>query len=384
MAPRDYNYLSLIFVDLELFWVIIEYRKRFLYLGILSIVFLGVKNLTVTIEDVAREAGVSITTVSRVVNDNYPVKIETRQRVEEAIKKLNYRPNPIAVSLVRKTTNTIGVIVPGISNMYFSDVVSGIEKYLKEYDYDVFLVSEVKDAKSEKKYVNKFIDRFVDGLIVLDPKTENIISGFYSDVSKKIPLVLVNGYNKGIDLNFVISIQEKGFCEAMEYLINLGHKKIAFVRGEKSYSYDLKENIYKGYMDRIKSPYIIIDTDDGNTIEVVKNTENKIVEINDRYRIGRDITAFCACNDLMAFGILNGCSNLGLSVPKDASVVGFDNIMISEMSNPKITTVDQNMKTLGKKAAELIVKTIKNENKKPQKVFVDTLLIKRESCALVK
>lgn len=384
MTIRNDTYLSLIFVDLKLFWAIIRYRKRFLYLGILSIVFLGVKNLTVTIEDVAREAGVSITTVSRVVNDNYPVKIETRQRVEEAIKKLNYRPNPIAVSLVRKTTNTIGVIVPGISNMYFSDVVSGIEKYLKEYDYDVFLVSEVKDAKSEKKYVNKFIDRFVDGLIVLDPKTENIISGFYSDVSKRIPLVLVNGYNEGIDLNFVISIQEKGFCEAMEYLINLGHKKIAFVRGEKSYSYDLKENIYKGYMDRIKSPYIVIDTDDGNTIEVVKNTENKIVEINDRYRIGRDITAFCACNDLMAFGILNGCSNLGLSVPKDVSVVGFDNIMISEMSNPKITTVDQNMKTLGKKAAELIVKTIKNENKRPQKVFVDTLLIKRESCALVK
>ena len=85
--------------------------------------------MTVTIEDVAKEAGVSITTVSRVVNDNYPVKIETRQRVEEAIKKLNYRPNPIAVSLVRKTTNIIGVIVPGISNMYFSDVVSGIEKY---------------------------------------------------------------------------------------------------------------------------------------------------------------------------------------------------------------------------------------------------------------
>jgi LacI family transcriptional regulator len=353
-------------------------------LGVLSIVFLGVKNLAVTIEDVAREAGVSITTVSRVVNDNYPVKIETRQRVEEAIKRLNYRPNPIAVSLVRKTTNIIGVIVPGISNMYFSDVVSGIEKYLKEYDYDVFLVSEVKDAKSEKKYVNKFIDRFVDGLIVLDPKTENILSGFYSDVSKRIPLVLVNGYNEGIDLNFVISIQEKGFCEAMEYLINLGHKKIAFVRGEKSYSYDLKENIYKEYMNKIKSPYIIINTDDGNTIEVVKNTENKIAEINDRYRIGRDITAFCACNDLMAFGILNGCSNLGLSVPKDVSVVGFDNIMISEMSNPKLTTVDQNMKTLGKKAAELIVKTIKNENKKPQKVFVDTLLIKRESCALVK
>lgn len=384
MEIRKNTYLSLIFVDLKLVWAIIRYRKRFLYLGVLSIVFLGVKNLAVTIEDVAREAGVSITTVSRVVNDNYPVKIETRQRVEEAIKRLNYRPNPIAVSLVRKTTNIIGVIVPGISNMYFSDVVSGIEKYLKEYDYDVFLVSEVKDAKSEKKYVNKFIDRFVDGLIVLDPKTENILSGFYSDVSKRIPLVLVNGYNEGIDLNFVISIQEKGFCEAMEYLINLGHKKIAFVRGEKSYSYDLKENIYKEYMNKIKSPYIIINTDDGNTIEVVKNTENKIAEINDRYRIGRDITAFCACNDLMAFGILNGCSNLGLSVPKDVSVVGFDNIMISEMSNPKLTTVDQNMKTLGKKAAELIVKTIKNENKKPQKVFVDTLLIKRESCALVK
>lgn len=337
--------------------------------------------MAVTINDVAKEAGVSITTVSRVINGNYPVKQETRQRVEEAIKKLNFQPNPIARSLVCRKTNSIGIVVPSITNMYFTEVVDGIEKYARMNSYDIFLNITNGDAKAEINAVNKFIERYVDGIIVVDPQTENILSGFYNEIVNTVPVVFVNGYHQEIDLSFVISNEENGFKNALKHLNKTGHKNIIFVRGESSYSYDLKENIYKKFIKNIGSREYILTVNAGNSIEVVENTKKAILSISSEIKLGEDFTALIACNDLMATGVLNACLELGIKVPDEFSIIGFDNIILSQMTTPKLSTVDQNMKKLGEKSAEMLLNYIES-GYEADKVLINTKLILRESCRL--
>lgn len=334
-----------------------------------------------TIEDVARESGVSISTVSRVMNGNYPVKKETREKVEAAIEKLNYQPNPLARSLIIKKTNTIGVIVPGITNMFFTEVVYGIEKYAAKFGYDVLLSSSEGKENIERACVNKFREKLVDGIIAADPQTENMKNGFFEKITDEIPLICINGFHENVNVNFVISSEEKGANDELMYLKELGHKNIAFVRGKRSYSYDIKERIYKDHIKSTGASEIIINTAEGNSTDVVNNTEKMIMSLTGKYEFKKDITAFLTCNDLMAVGVLNALRNLDIKVPDEISIAGFDNIIISEMTSPKITTVDQKMRALGETAAQNLINLIKTESKRCSNVYNDAVFIKRESCA---
>lgn len=335
--------------------------------------------MKVTIQNVAKEAGVSITTVSRVINNNYPVKEETRKKVEKAIKKLNFRPNVLARGLIHNKTDTIGVIVPSITNLFFPTVVKGIESVLREQGYSIYLCDTDDKEEEEISYVRSLLARQVDGIIVIDPRTKNIKSGFYEETAKEVPLVCINGYNKGISCNFVLNDEETGAAHAMEYLIGLGHRDIAFVRGEKSYSYDLKEKVYREIMEKYKNNENekIINIGAGNTDETMELTMEKIKKT---FENPSHPTAFFACNDLMALGVINACKKVGLDVPNDISVMGFDNIVISSLVEPKITTVDQNMYALGENAAHILIKNINKKDMNTQKVVLEAKLIIRDSC----
>lgn len=337
-----------------------------------------------TIEDVAKAAGVSITTVSRVINSNYPVKKETKERVQRVIDSMNYRPNPLARGLINKKTNTIGVEIPGMTNMFFTEVLQGIETDIKRRGYDIFVTSTEGDASMEKNCTRKLTEKLVDGIIVIDPQTENMKSGYFEKAASQMPFVFVNGYHENINANFVISSEEKGTRQALESIISCGHTKIAFLRGGTSHSYELKESIYREFMKSIKEEPIIIFAEEGNSIDVVENTSKKIQELSKKYNYGKDITAFFACNDLMAVGIMNGLNALGISVPKDVSIVGFDNIILSQMTVPKLTTVDQNMRLLGKRAAEMIMNLIDTKLLYNNWKYVDTFLVPRDSLIKIK
>lgn len=333
--------------------------------------------MKVTIQNVAKEAGVSPTTVSRVLNNNYPVKEETRLKVETAIEKLNFRPSILARGLISQKSNTIGVVVPSITNMFFPTVVKAIEGVLKGKNYSIFLCNTDNREDEERKYINSLQDRQVDGIIVIDPQTKNIKSGFYEKISNEIPLVCINGYNEGINCNFVLNDEGIGAIEAMEYLISLGHRKIAFVRGEKSYSYDLKEGIYKEILKKYSKYQQIINIGNGNKDDTVDRT----METIQRFLLdGNRPTAFFACNDLMGLGVLNACKKLGIDVPNDISIIGFDNIITSRLVEPKLTTVDQNMYDLGINAAKMLLKYIENQNITKEKKILKSKLVKRESC----
>lgn len=337
--------------------------------------------MSISIKDVAIEANVSISTVSRVLNNNYPVKAETRKRVEEAIKKLNFNPNILARSLVHQNTKTIGVIAPSINNLFFPTVIKGIEHILRTNEYSIYLCDTDEKADEEVKYIKSLLGRKVDGIISIDPNTENIKNGFYENISKDIPLVCINGYSKGINCNFVLNDEVSGAEQAITYLIDLGHKNIIFVRGEKSYSYDLKEDVYKKVLkeNKLLKSKKIINIGEGNSNETVENTMNIIYKKLIANKSKSPI-AFFTCNDLIALGVMNACKKAGSDVPNDVSIIGFDNILISSLVEPKLTTVDQNMYSLGENAANMILDIIKTEDKKSRKIILNTKLIIRNSC----
>jgi LacI family transcriptional regulator len=338
--------------------------------------------MTATINDVAREAGVSITTVSRVLNNNYPVKQETRQKIENAIEKLRYEPNAMARSLITKKTAMIGVVVPGITNLFFPTIVEAIEEYAKTKGYSISLCNTGGDSNAETDVVQKLVSRQVDGLVVIDPTIENLEKEYYEKLSKTVPIILVNGAPSGTKCNFVCYDEEIGASEAFKYLLKLGHKKIAFVRGHKSFSYDIKE---KMYLDMIKDKGLtykkVLNVGKGNKIEVVESTESQVEKL---LLQEERPTAVFACNDLMAVGVINACRKSGVNVPEDMSVIGFDNTLLAEVTHPKLTSVDQNMKQIGHRAALELLDIIENGSQGRKTITLDTKLIVRESCGKIK
>lgn len=330
-----------------------------------------------TINDVAKEAGVSISTVSRVLNNNYPVKEETRIKIEKAIEKLNYKPNMLARSLITKKTSTIGVIVPGITNLFFPTIVESIEDYSKDQGYSIVLCNTRGEALKEKEIIENLMSKGVDGIIIIDPTIDNLKNKYLEDVSMKLPIIIINGSPEGIKGNFICYDEKVGTLEAFQYLLKLGHKEIAFIRGSKSYSYDIKEKIYTDIIEKNNLNYKeILDVGKGNSIEVVENTQKKVEELLLKKN---KPTAIFACNDLMALGSVNACNKLNLNVPYDISIIGFDNTLISNITHPKLTTVDLNMEEIGNIAALKLLEIIEDKNKSI-KYTMETKLIVRESC----
>lgn len=343
--------------------------------------FLKGENMSITINDVAKEAGVSITTVSRVLNNNYPVKEETRIKIEGAIEKLNYKPNAMARSLITKKSSMIGVIVPGITNLFFPTIVEAIDEAVKSKGYSISLSNTEGEAQKELKLVEEHIGRQVDGIIIIDPTIENLKKGVYDKLSKSLPLIIISGSADSNKCSFVCYDEEVGTIEAFNYLLELGHKKIAFLRGHKSFSYDIKQKIYEDIIEKEKLDYEkIVNVGKGNSIEVVERSERKLEALltgDDRP------TAVFACNDLMAVGIINACNKLGIKVPSELSIIGFDNTLLASITQPKLTTVDLNMKEIGARAAAELLDIIENNTKSRKKLILDTNLVIRESCSKI-
>ncbi len=328
-----------------------------------------------TIVDVARAAGVSVATVSRVVNGNYPVKQETKEKVKQAIISLNYVPNVQARELNTRKSSTIGVVVPGLHNMFFAEVIDGIEEAVRQEGFSFLLSCAKNDPEQEMQAINTLVARNVSGIIVISPNTKNISESFYQELVQRVPLVFINGYHRISGVSYVGNDEQLGCQNALEYLKELGHTDIMFVRGANSDSYDIKEETYRKFMAKSRSlrEDYILNIGEGNGVETVDSAMTallaKLPEL-------KPSAVFC-CNDLMAVGALNACKRLGLSVPRDISVMGYDNIALSRLVEPKITTMDQNMFQLGENASRLLLENIRGGQSK--RILLDNTLIVRET-----
>jgi Transcriptional regulators len=335
------------------------------------------------INDVANEAGVSITTVSRYLNNSYPVSENSKRAIQKAIKKLNYKPNAIARGLINKKTNTVGIVVPSITKMFFPEVVKGIADQCKGKGYSIILANSESNPKEEKKMVENFLERQVDGIVIIDPKIESIPSDYYRKINDTLPLLIVNKYFLDDEITFVYNDENNGAYKATEYLIELGHRKILFLCGPpKSYPSRMK---IAGFNRALKDKGEILNCNiEGNYIALndytSENTYKYIKEnMND---IKRYSALFCA-SDLMAFGVIKALKSEGYEVPRDFSVMGFDDISFSSLYEPSVTTMSQKIYRLGEISGNVMIRLIQKEEVARVQVL-DTELVIRDSCMKLK
>ncbi|GCL71244.1 catabolite control protein A [Paenibacillus naphthalenovorans] len=335
--------------------------------------------MTVTIYDVAREAGVSMATVSRVVNNNPNVKPQTRKKVFEAIERLGYRPNAVVRGLASKKTTTVGVVIPDISNSIFSEVARGIEDIANMYHYNIILCNADKKKDKEIRVINTLLEKQVDGLLFMGGAiTEEHIEAFKTS---SVPVVLCATADEQKTIPSVDIDHEKAAYDAVQLLIQKGHRQIAMISGtlqDPTNGYAR----YQGYKKALEEAGIPLREDYvriGNYryesgLEVTKY----FMELDERP------TAIFAATDEMAIGAIHALQDSGLKVPDDVSVISVDNIRMASMVRPQLTTVAQPMYDIGAVAMRLLTKLMNKETKDASELTQVTLphdIIQRNSVA---
>jgi len=331
----------------------------------------------ISIIDVARMANVSTATVSRFINTPEKVKPETREIVQKVINKLDYRPNALARSLIKRNTKSVGILIPDINNLFYPAVVRGAEDRFGSSSYSIFLCNTDKDIEKEQDYINVLLEKRVDGMIIMGTRP---IDGSENEhirmLCRSIPVVLVNDTIVGADLYSVMTDEVEGAYNAVNYLIGLGHRKIAHVTGEID-KYTTYQNKFRGYEMAMREhktafppEYVVADQPypSGGS-----RAAKKLFALEERP------TAVFAASDQLAMGIIKACYECGFKIPDDISVVGYSNISISEDLYPELTTVNQFPYETGAKAAEVMMDIL--EGRHPQKkIILSPELLIRKSC----
>ncbi len=309
-----------------------------------------------SIKEVAKLAGVSVSTVSRALNDTTYVKDETRMRVLEAAKELNYMPNIFAQGLKSNKSNTVALVIPDISNMIFPKITQGVEQVMRKNGYITMLCNTGEDFDVEKKYIQSLSNQKIGGFIFA---TMTKKSSFIYELRKQgIPIVLVERYNDeeidaiGID-NF------KAGYSATNYLIEIGHRKIVFVMGDPQLClYEQRLAGYKKALEdndiEFRDEYVIWESYDSISLySQIKRTFERMP----------DIEAIVASSDPKAFIIMRALRDMGKSIPKDVSIVGIDDVELSALVDPPLTTVSQPLVRLGELAAKKLIAQIRYKEK---------------------
>lgn len=332
--------------------------------------------MAVTIKDVAKLSGVSISTVSRVINDSKPVSPEARRKVLNAIEVLGYEPNEVARSLVTKKSNLIGVIVDDIGNYYVSQIVRGIEEIGRMYNYDIVLCSSYGDADTEIRFLQLLRTKQVEGIILVSEILNDSLVEYIETL--KIQFIYLNRYYDIPELPTISIDNKKASQMMMDYLISQGHKKILYVTQEKDIDMRVEKMKLDAYEEAIKS------------IE----SQNFIYEVNSHrvhggYRMGpdiqklvkdNDITAIYCCQDELAIGLMNYFYDEGIKVPDDISVVGYGDISVAAIYRPTLTTIREPYYDLGAVAVRKILKSLIGDPIDDREIQLPVRLIERNSC----
>ncbi len=329
-----------------------------------------------TIHDVAKQAGVSVATVSRVVNGNYPVRGSTREKVEAAIEALEYVPNMQARELNMRHSTSIGVVVPSFGDPLYSDAVNIIEERLRDRSYSLLVSCSKNNPDQEMTCIRNLIGRNVSAIIDVNPGAANFGRNAYDAVTKRVPMVFVNSRIEMPRTSCIACDDQKGTMDALSHLLWLGHQRILFVRGNLQSDDLIKEGAYRALMEEagLLNEEYIFSIDGGANAETVTNTTKSLLE---RLR-GSDISAIFCCNDYIGLGALNACRRMGKRVPRDISVIGFGNLPIYPYVQPLLTTIDRNINEIGSEAARLLFELLDGSSG-GEKLLIGTTLVERES-----
>ncbi|MEG2246285.1 MAG: LacI family DNA-binding transcriptional regulator [Peptostreptococcaceae bacterium] len=328
----------------------------------------------VTIKDVAKKAGVSISTVSRVINDSKPVTDEVKQKVLDVIKETGYVPNPLARSLVTKKSQLIGVIIPEVSDSFVSELVNGIEEVAKMYNYDILLANTYSDKDQELKSINLLRAKQVEGIVLMSWKVDEEHLDYIQNCG--IPAVYVSKTARNYDVYSVSISNTDATYDMTKYLIDKGHKKIAFIMTSEDDTV-LETERYVGFEKAMKDGNLEINK------ALVKNAGTtydygyeKMKEMLDEGNIPE---AVFVTGDEAAIGALNAICDAGYRVPEDISVAGFNDAKIAAIYRPKLTTVHQPLYDMGAVAIRMVIKMIDKEVLENKKVELPYRIVERES-----
>ncbi|MEH7500640.1 catabolite control protein A [Neobacillus drentensis] len=330
--------------------------------------------MNITIYDVAREANVSMATVSRVVNGNPNVKPVTRKKVLEVIERLGYRPNAVARGLASKKTTTVGVIIPDISNIFFAELARGIEDIATMYKYNIILSNSDQNKDKELHLLNTMLGKQVDGLVFMGG---NITADHVEEFGKSpVPIVLAGSIEESNQIPSVNIDYEEAVYDSIKEFIEKGHKNIAFVVGPLHEPKNTFKKL-RGYQRALEEsgiPYneeLVVEGD--YTYDSGIEAIEKLLEVSDRP------TAILVGSDEMALGVVHGAEDKGYKIPKDFEVITSDNTRLSLMVRPQLTTIVQPLYDIGAVAMRLLTKLMNKEKVEEQIVVLPHRIEHRRS-----
>jgi len=323
----------------------------------------------VTIKDVAKEAGVSPTTVSYVINGTRLVSKETQAKVLQAIEKLGYRPNTIARSLRSKKTYTVGLIVCDLKNPFFAEVLQGIEEQLNEKGYTLLVIDTNYDAKEEERAIEALLSRQVDGAIAVLGGEGNRNLRMFRE--RNIPLVLLDKRAQGEEWADTVLVDNRGGSRRLvEYIFSLGYRRVGIIAGPLTTTTG-RERL-EGYLEALQSFSI--------------SRDDRLIKIGDfrresGYRIALDFLSspsppevIYACNNLMCLGAMEAIREKGIRVPEEIGIAVFDDLPWFQFTDPPLTAISQPSFHLGETAARLLLERMRGRRKKRKEVVLDVHL----------
>ena len=337
--------------------------------------------MPITIKDIAKQAGVSHATVSRALRNSSLISVETTDRIRQIALEVGYQPSAAARSLKTNRSQVLGVIVSSIADPFFSEILFGIEECAQEGGYSLFIAASQNDPSRERKIVQTMMEQRTEGVIICS-------SSFGSEQGRQLlaygfPIVVVN--HQGAE-NFNFSIYHDdidGSRQITRHLIDLGHEHIAYLGN--SLSGRTTQDRLTGFQTEMENAGLTIPAEfiyhvNGGEPKFGLEALEYFLQMKDRP------TAIVCFNDMLAIGVLKGCSQKGIRVPEELSVTGFDNITYSAFTTPALTTLDQPKRSIGVEAAQLLLDLLNANNRKsPEsakiKVLKGKLLVRNSTAA---
>ncbi|WP_299836185.1 LacI family DNA-binding transcriptional regulator [uncultured Tenacibaculum sp.] len=331
----------------------------------------------ITIKIIAKELGVSTSTVSKALRDSHEISQETKDRIKAYANYYNYRPNNLALQLRNQKTKVIGIVLPKIVHHFFSTVISGIEKVANERGYNIMVCFSNEDQQKEIETINVLTNGSVDGLIVSIAKEtlrNKALDHFYRLIDNEMPIVLFDRVHESIRCDKVIVDDIGAGYKATKYLTDIGCKKIGIVTTPEHVTVGLDR--YQGYERALKEQGIAVD----KALIINVDEEQDIYE-QIKMLFDQELDAVFAVNEIYAATAIKIAKEKKLNIPEDLSVIGFTDGLISKYSSPSITTVVQHGYTMGEQAAELLIDRIENKDNErfPQTKVISSNLKLRES-----
>jgi LacI family transcriptional regulator len=329
----------------------------------------------VTMRDVARHAGVSIATVSHVINETRPVSNELRDRVLDSMDHLGYQPNTIARALRSKHSNTIGLIVPDGRNPFFAEVAQGIEEVSLEHEYSLILCDSGNDLGKVLIHTKNLSAKRVDGIIFTTSGDD--FEDINSLIEENIAVLVIDLDASPIAADAVLFDNFKGGRLAAQHLLELGHRRIACITGPSRQS--LRRDREKGYSSALSDAGI--PEDKSLVREGDFQPSSGYYHALDLLNSPDPPSAIFACNDLMAMGALRAAREVGLEVPAQLSIIGFDDIYLSAFTTPTLSTIRLPKREMGRLAGQILLQRIQDHMRPVEQTIVDLELVIRESTA---